>query len=160
MATFSLVVSACISTRTKATSAGNLASSASAFRKGSSIGVMKTRPCRFKMANFTPFFAVPTVVAAGQYLDPHSEQLVRKTRRDTEAGCRIFAVSNDQVDLPLRDDIRQPVLHDLPARRTYNVADEKYAHFVCCSCFCSARFLKGAPSLEHKKWSGLLGRGD
>src|SRR5712671_2804577 len=45
------------------------------------------------------FFAVPTVVTPGQYLDAHSEQLVGKPGRDAEAGRRIFTVSNDQIDL-------------------------------------------------------------
>jgi hypothetical protein len=72
------------------------------------------------------------MVAASQYLDPHSQQVVRKPRRDAKAGCRILAIGNHQINLPLRDNIRQPVLHDLPARRTYDVPYEKYAHEENC----------------------------
>jgi hypothetical protein len=34
--------------------------------------------------------------------------------------------------LTLRNDVRQPVLHDLPARRTNDVPDEEYAHESGC----------------------------
>jgi hypothetical protein len=40
----------------------------------------------------------------------------------------VLAVGDHQVDLALRDNIRQPVLHHPPAGRTHNVSDEKYAH--------------------------------
>jgi hypothetical protein len=32
----------------------------------------------------------------------------------------------------LRDDVRKPVLHDLPAGRTNDVSNEKYAHESSC----------------------------
>jgi len=61
IATFSLVASPCMSTRTKSTSAGSFPSSLSALRKGSSIAGRKIRPLQVQAPRIsTPFFAVPT----------------------------------------------------------------------------------------------------
>jgi len=67
-----------------------------------------------------------------------------------------FRRSNHQVDLLLRDDIRHRSWHDLPAGRTHDVSNEKYAHFVC-GLASYARLLlilslegRRAPSLKEK----------
>ena len=74
------------------------------------------------------FLAVPTVVPAGKHIDAVLQQVVRDLRRNPEAGGGVLAVGDHQIDLPLRHEIRQPVVHNLPPRRTHNVSNKKNAH--------------------------------
>ena len=60
--------------------------------------------------------AVPDVVSAGDHFDARGEQFLGDARRDAEAGGGIFAVGDAQIDLALREDIREAVVHDLAAR--------------------------------------------
>ena len=47
---------------------------------------------------------------------------------DPKSGRRILTVGDHQVDLPLCDDVRQPIANDLPPRRADDVSYKKYAH--------------------------------
>ena len=77
---------------------------------------------------FQDLLAVPAVVAAGDDVHAIGEQVVGDFRGDTEAGGGVFAVGDHEVDLAVRDEISQAIAHDLAARRTDDVTDEKYAH--------------------------------
>jgi hypothetical protein len=68
------------------------------------------------------------MVPAGQNVNPQSEQLLRQPRGDPEARSGVFTVRDDQIDLPMRYDVRQPVAHDLPPRRPNNISNKQYAH--------------------------------
>src|SRR5207302_9886878 len=77
----------------------------------------------------------------------HFQELFRQPRRDPESRRRILPVGDHQIDLPVRNDVRQAIANDLPSRRADNVSHEKYAHAL----FRTA---------ETQKWSGPLGRGE
>ena len=76
------------------------------------------------------FPALPDVVAAGDDVNAGGEKLLHNSRRDAEAGGGVFAIGDAEVDLPLGEDIREPIVHDLAAGRADDVADEKYSQFV------------------------------
>jgi hypothetical protein len=65
------------------------------------------------------------VIAAGDHLDAGGQQAFCDFRRDAEPGSGVFAVGDTQIDLPLREDVRQPVVNDLAPGRAYDVADEE-----------------------------------
>src|SRR5580700_1766680 len=76
------------------------------------------------------FFAIPTVIAAGEYFDAQVKKFFGDTRGDAEAGSGVLAIGDDQVDLALLDKVAQTLFHDAPPGRTYNVTNEKHAH-IC-----------------------------
>ena len=92
---------------------------------------------------FEDFFAVPAVVAAGEDVDAVVKQFVGQSRGDAEAGGGVFAVGDDQVDLPLRDDVGQAIADDLASWRADDVTDEEYAHAGC--------------TVEGGWWNGITG---
>ena len=55
---------------------------------------------------------------------PRGEQVLRDSRRDAEAGRGVFAIGDAEIDLALREDVREPVVNDLAAGRADDVADE------------------------------------
>jgi hypothetical protein len=65
------------------------------------------------------------VIAAGDYLDPASKKVFGDTRRDAKTGSGIFAVGDAKVNFALRENVCEPVVNDLAARRAYDVANEK-----------------------------------
>jgi len=69
--------------------------------------------------------SIPDVIAAGDHLNAHREQVLHDARRNTESGRRIFAVGDAQIDLPLGQDIPKAVVDDLASGRADNVSDEK-----------------------------------
>jgi hypothetical protein len=76
------------------------------------------------------FFAIPTVVATGQDLYAVAEQVFSDARRNAEAGSRVFAVGDDEVDVVVLDEIRKAVMHDAPAGRANDVTNEQNSHEV------------------------------
>ncbi len=64
------------------------------------------------------------MIAAGDHFDAAGEQILGNARRDAEARGGIFAVGDAEIDLALGEDVREPVVNDLAAGRTYDVADE------------------------------------
>src|SRR2546430_7844507 len=113
-----------------------------AFRK-----IRRPQQPRLVRQELQNFLAVPAVISAGEHIDSQFQKFFGKPRRDPESRRRIFAVSDDQIDLPLRNDVRQAIANDLPSGRADNVSYEKYAHVV----FHTA---------ETQEWSGPLGRGE
>ncbi len=77
---------------------------------------------------FQNFFAVPTVVAAGEHLDAEAEQFFGDFRSDAEAGGGIFAVGDDQINLLVLHKVGEALLNDQASGRADDVADEKGAH--------------------------------
>src|SRR5271154_3818857 len=71
---------------------------------------------------------VPTVVAAGEDSDVGLQQLFSNARSDAKASGGVFTIGNDQIDVPLRHQIGEAVVDDLPPRRADDVTNEKYAH--------------------------------
>jgi len=65
------------------------------------------------------------VIAAGDYFDPAGKKVFGDTRRDAKTGSRVFAVGDAEVDFALRENVCEPVVNDLAARRAYDVANEK-----------------------------------
>ena len=65
------------------------------------------------------------MVAAGDDFDAAGEQILGDPRRDAEAGSGVFAVGDAEIDLALREDVREPVVNDLAAGRAHDVANEK-----------------------------------
>src|SRR5215469_4062419 len=74
------------------------------------------------------FFAVPAVISARNCFDAQAQKFFRDFRSDTETRSGIFAVGDDQVDLPNLNQIRQSLADDMTAGRANNVTDEQYAH--------------------------------
>jgi len=70
------------------------------------------------------FPSLPDVVPAGQDIGPGGEKILRDPRRDAEAWRGVFAIDDAEIDLALREDIREPVVNDLAAGRADDVADE------------------------------------
>jgi len=68
--------------------------------------------------------AVPDVVAAGEDFDPAGEQILGDFGRDAETRGGVLAVGDAEIDLPLREDVRQPLVDDLAAGRTNDIANE------------------------------------
>ena len=85
-------------------------------------GAQQARLVREKIDNF---LAVPDVVAAGDHFDAGGEQILGEARRDAEAGGGIFAVGDAEIDVALREDVREAVVNDLAAGRADNVSDEE-----------------------------------
>ena len=77
---------------------------------------------------FEDFFAVPAMVAACDDVDAIGKQIVGDFGCDTEAGCRVLAVGDDEVDLAVCDEVGQPIANDLASRRTDDIPDKEYAH--------------------------------
>ena len=88
-------------------------------------GSQQARLVRDKIENF---FAVPTVIAAGEHVDAVLQQFLRNTRGDAESRGGVFAVGNDQVDVLVLDEVGEPVTNNLAAGRPHDVADEENAH--------------------------------
>jgi hypothetical protein len=65
------------------------------------------------------------MIAAGDYLDPACEKVLGDARRDAETGGGVLAVGDAQVNFALRENVCEPVVNDLAARRAYDVTDEK-----------------------------------
>ena len=84
--------------------------------------------------------AVPAVVSSGEHIDSHFQEFFRQPRRDPKPRRRIFAIGDDQIDLPLGNDIREAIANDLPSGRADNVSYEKYAHAL----FRTASYKNGA----------------
>jgi hypothetical protein len=74
------------------------------------------------------FFAIPAVVATCDYVDPIRQQVVGDFGGDAEAGSGIFAIGDDEVDLAVRDEVREPIADDLATGRADDVTNEEYAH--------------------------------
>ena len=70
---------------------------------------------RLVRQEFQNLFAIPAVVSASEHIDPHFQKLFRKARRDSEPRRRILPIGDHQVDVPLRDDVREAILNDLPS---------------------------------------------
>ena len=80
--------------------------------------------------NSMNFLPLPNVISAGEHIGAPREEFLRDPRRDAETGGGVLAVDNAQVDSPLREDVREPVMNDLAAGRADDIADEKYPQFV------------------------------
>ena len=71
---------------------------------------------------------VPNVIAGGDDIDIEFEQLFGERGRDAEAGGRVLAIGDDQVDHLIAHDARQFFFDDGAARPPKNVADEENSH--------------------------------
>ena len=69
-------------------------------------------------------FAIPTVVSAREHVNSRLQQLLCEPRRDAEARRRVLPVRDDQINLPLRNDVREAFMNDMPSGRADNVSDE------------------------------------
>jgi hypothetical protein len=65
------------------------------------------------------------VIAAGDHFDSAGKKVFSDTRRDAKTGGGVFAVGDAEVDFALRENVCEPVVNDLAARRAYDVANEK-----------------------------------
>jgi hypothetical protein len=72
--------------------------------------------------------AEPSGKFSGDHFDAGGEQLLREAGRDAEAGRRVLAVGDAEIDLALRDDIREAVMHNFSSGRADNITDEEYFH--------------------------------
>jgi hypothetical protein len=68
------------------------------------------------------------MIPAGQDGDTHAKKVFGDFRSDPEARGGIFSVSDDQIDVVMLNEVREPVTHDLTAGRAHNIADEKSPH--------------------------------
>ena len=68
------------------------------------------------------------MIAPAQDRDIRFQQFFSYPRRDAKAGRRVFTVGDHQVDLFLGDNVRQPIVNDLPSRRADDVSYKQYAH--------------------------------
>ncbi|HKV60371.1 MAG TPA: hypothetical protein VJO16_00535, partial [Candidatus Acidoferrum sp.] len=57
-----------------------------------------------------------------------SEKLVSKPRGDAETGSGVFTIGDGEINLLLRDDVREMVVHNPPTGRTYDVSHKKNTH--------------------------------
>ena len=88
-------------------------------------GANQSRLVRDELVNL---LAIPTVVAAGNHFNSALQQLLGDARGDAEARSGIFAISDDQVDMLVLDDVGKAVAHNLSAGRADDVADKENAH--------------------------------
>ena len=68
------------------------------------------------------------MVAAGDDIDAIVEKFVGEARGDAKSGGRIFAVSDDEIDFFLSNDIGEPVADDLASWRADDVTDKENTH--------------------------------
>ena len=73
---------------------------------------------------------VPDVVAGGDDVDPHAQQLLCQGRRQSHAGRHVLAIGDHQVDVHLGAQIRQRVPDSHAARLSDDVSDEQAPHQV------------------------------
>jgi hypothetical protein len=64
------------------------------------------------------------VIAAGNHFDAAGKKILGDARRDAKSGRGVFAVGDAQIDFALRENVGEPVVNDLAAGRTDDVADE------------------------------------
>jgi hypothetical protein len=64
------------------------------------------------------------VVSAGEDVGARGEKILRDSRRNAEAGRRVFAIDDAEIYAALREDVSEPVVNDLAAGRAYDVANE------------------------------------
>ena len=67
---------------------------------------------------------VPDVVAGGDDMGSHVEDLFGEGRGDAEAACGVFAVDDEEVDGVGFDDVGKVLAYDVAAGGAENVADE------------------------------------
>lgn len=80
------------------------------------------------------FLAVPDVVPAGKHFRARGEKIVGQPRCDTETRGGIFTIDDGEIDLLLRDDIREVVVHDASPGRAYDVSYKKNSHELEVGC--------------------------
>ncbi len=96
-----------------------------AFRK-----ICRAQQARLARKILDDFLPLPDVISAGEHIGARREKFLGDPRRDAETGSGILAVDDAQIDLALREDVREPVVNDLAAGRADDIADEKYSQFV------------------------------
>lgn len=64
------------------------------------------------------------MVSAGEDVGTRREEILGDSRRDAEAGRGVFTIDDADVDFALGEDVREPVVNDLAAGRTYDVANK------------------------------------
>jgi hypothetical protein len=68
--------------------------------------------------------AVPNMISPGDHLDAAGEKFLGNAGSDPEARGGIFTVGDAEVYAALREDVRETVVDDFAARRTYDVTDK------------------------------------
>ena len=81
-----------------------------------------TQKPRLVREKIEDLFAVPDVIAAGDYFDSAGEKLLRQTRRDSESRRGIFSIGDAQVDAALREDVCEAVVNNFAAGGTDDVS--------------------------------------
>ena len=71
---------------------------------------------------------VPDVIAGGEHIQPHGEQLFGDGRSDAEAAGGVLRVGDGQVDVVGLDDVLQVVGDNPASRRGENIADKENVH--------------------------------
>ncbi len=71
---------------------------------------------------------VPDVVSGGNNVDVQLEEFLGESRGDSESSRRVLAISDDQVDTAIADDLRKFVFNNVAAWPPEDVADKKYVH--------------------------------
>src|SRR5262245_22782424 len=73
-------------------------------------------------------FPIPDVIARRHDVEAAVEQLIADLAGDAEAGCGIFHVADDEIDLVIVAERRQAATNQLAAGTTDDVADEEKAN--------------------------------
>jgi hypothetical protein len=77
---------------------------------------------RWKILNDFP--PLPNVVSAGENVRAGGKKLLGDPGRDAKSGRGILAIDDAEVYFALLEDVREPVVNDLAAGRTYDVTNE------------------------------------
>src|SRR6185437_189893 len=96
--------------------------------------VRRTQQARLMRQVIEDFLAVPDVISAGKHFRARGEKIVGQPWRDAKTRSGVFAIDDGEIDLLLRDDIREMVVHDAPAGRAYDVSYKKNSHELEVGC--------------------------
>jgi hypothetical protein len=77
---------------------------------------------RWKIFNNLP--PLPNVVSAGENVGTGGEKLLGDPGRNAKSGRGILTIDYAEVYFALLEDVREPVVNNLAAGRTYDVTNE------------------------------------
>ena len=70
------------------------------------------------------FLAIPNMISASQNFGACSKQFLSQPRRDPKPRRRVLSIRDAQIHVMLLERIGQPIVNDLPPRRSNNVPNK------------------------------------
>src|SRR5579862_7740494 len=77
------------------------------------------------------FALVPDVVPGGDYVNVEFKKLFRQRWSNSKTSGGILPIRDDQIDLVIANNPRQPIFNNIPPWSPEDIANEEYSHELC-----------------------------